>query len=349
MLPSCVNTCDSDVSRSPSKRSASTLAHCLEMKVGKLRHLAALNGCKVGLMHMTKARLLQYIEHTLEKSGRLIVPDNTCRSSWLAGATKKKPKSKDVVSQMEAEGKSRSQIRAALKLHGFTNHCIWNRTKHMHRPILSWAELRKMNLNELRRFAVSKKVYVSRRRFGVPIKRCKAEILQDVMRKLKSGDRLTHAISTQRNEASQDLSGDVSGTLVSQCRAMYIPCVRKRPASALASKCFSGASQRILSGEVVSTLATFREMNINKLRHVAGLNGVRTCLGKSDGCKPRKRTKAEMLVDLERKLEEVVSLCVPGTKPNGKTMDAEKEQNGNTRTHEYISTVKRHVDSPTAR
>ena len=76
------------------------------------------------------------------------------------------------------------------------------------------------------------------------------------------------------------------------------------PASALASTRGSGASQRMLSVEGISTLAKFREMNINKLRHVAGLNGVRISLGKFDGCKPRKRTKAEILEDIKHKLVE---------------------------------------------
>ena len=68
-----------------------------------------------------------------------------------------------------------------------------------------------------------------------------------------------------------------------------MPCFRKRPASAIS---------------LGSALTAFRQMNINELRHVAGLNKVRIKVGKRDGCKPRVRTKAEMLIDIERKLDE---------------------------------------------
>ena len=429
MVLPCVNTCDSDVSGLPGNRSASTLAHCLEMKQGRLRYVAALNGCKVRGMHMTKVQLLKYIEHKLDEGGRLIVPDNTSRSSWLAGAMKKRPKSKDVVKRMDAEGKNIIQIRAALKLLGFTACMISaratelyrarssrfyrSRTKHMDRPRSNsvainacppnttsaksaseatpgsasfqglvandhdvsseprkprptLADLRKMNIKELRKFAVSVRVYVSSWRFGMLIKRPKAEILQDIVRQLGFGDCSTHASSTQCNGDFQGVSGDVSVPSFAQCRSMYIPCVRKRPASALGSKCLTGASQRILSGKVVSRFAEFREMNINKLRHVAGFNGVRTCLGKSDGCGPRKRTKAEMLEDIERKLEEVGSLLVPssssqftivsrGTRPIAKDVVANQEGNGNTRIRiraalklnavndDYVRTATRHL------
>ena len=128
---------------------------------------------------------------------------------------------------------------------------------------------------------------------------------------LKLGDRSRNAISTQCHAASQVVPGDVSVPALAQCRAKDMSFVRKRPASAFASTCDSGAFQCMLSGEAVSTLAKFREMNINKLRHVAGFNGVRICLGKSDGCKPRKRSKAEMLQDIEYKLKEGCALLVP--------------------------------------
>ena len=45
-------------------------------------------------------------------------------------------------------------------------------------------------------------------------------------------------------------------------------------------------------------------MNINDLRHVVGLNKVFIKVGKRDGCKPRMRTKSQMLIDIERKLDE---------------------------------------------
>ena len=377
------------------------------MKVNKLRHLAALNGCKIERVPMTKAHLLQYIEHKLDHGGRLLVPDSSSRSLWLAGATRKRRKAqgesisqiraalrlldfthkivdertkdldrafKDVVKRMDAEGKSITHIRAALRLLGFTQALIDDitqdldrarssrycpaRRKHMdrasgesvainasvpdtasanssseatqgsaasqgfvaderdvnsepQRPRPTLAELRKMNINELRRFAASRKVYVSSRRFGVSINRPTEDVMQDVVRKLRLGDRSTNAMSTQCNAASRVFSGDVSVPTLAQCRAKDMSFVRKRPASALASTCDSGAFQCMLSGEAVSTLTKFREMNINKLRHVAGFNGVRICLGKSDGCKPRKRTKTEMLQDIEYKLKEGCALLVP--------------------------------------
>ena len=73
----------------------------------------------------------------------------------------------------------------------------------------------------------------------------------------------------------------------------------------------SRVSDSMLNTDPVCTLSKLREMDINKLRHVAGLNGVRICLGKSDGCKPRKRTKTEMLQDIEYKLKEGCALLVP--------------------------------------
>ena len=91
------------------------------------------------------------------------------------------------------------------------------------------------------------------------------------------------------------------------------------PASALASTCGSGASQRMLSVEGISSLAKFRQMNINQLRHVAGLNGVRISLGKIDGCKPRKRKKAEILDDIKHKLVQDGPLLAPNyTRPKRK-------------------------------
>ena len=112
------------------------------------------------------------------------------------------------------------------------------------------------------------------------------------------------------------------------------------PASALASTRGSGASQRMLSVEGICTLAKFREMNINKLRHVAGLNGVRISLGKFDGCKPRKRTKAEILEDIKHKLVEDGPLLAPNYKrpkrkdkrPKRKDVIQQMEAEGKSRT-----------------
>ena len=287
MFPSFVNTCDLDFSSLPGNRSASTLAHCLEMKHCRLRYLAELNGCKVNRMRMTKSSLLEYIEHKLDDGGRVIVPDNSARCSWLDGAWKKRPKSKAVVKRMHEEGKSILQIRAALRLLGFTDCIICERTKDLDpklrahsqqsskrkvpafvrdrlasavSSVSSVAELREMTLAKLRHVAVLNgvaiRVVMSDGRKGRS--RSKFEMLDDLEHKLQEGMLVYH-----------------------------MPRVCKRPASALVS---------------LSTLAEFLDMNITKLRHVAAMNGVRISVGKSDGCKPRKRRKAEIIQDIQHKL-----------------------------------------------
>lgn len=62
---------------------------------------------------------------------------------------------------------------------------------------------------------------------------------------------------------------------------LFMPFVLKRPASALSS---------------VRSLA--------EVRHAAGLNGVRTSIGKSHGCTPRQKTKAEILQEIKHKIVE---------------------------------------------
>ena len=72
---------------------------------------------------------------------------------------------------------------------------------------------------------------------------------------------------------------------------VHMPLGRERPRSALPSAPASRVSDGMLSDEAVCAVAMLREMNINKLRHVAALNGVRQCIENCDGWR-RKMTKA---------------------------------------------------------
>ena len=173
------------------------------------------------------------------------------------------------------------------------------------------AELTKMNINGLRRLAVSMGVSVTSGSFYQRTARSKAEILQDVVRKCELG-----------------VCGDMSF-------------VCSRPAPFFASSRDSGMCQRMLNQEAVLTLAKLRDMNCNKLRHVASLNGVRQCLRRSDGCTKRTRSKAEILQDLEHKLEMAGPLLVEKKRPNSKDLVAQYEAEGKNRT-EIRAALRKH-------
>ena len=112
----------------------------------------------------------------------------------------------------------------------------------------------------------------------------------------------------------------------------------------------------MLSDEAVCIMATLREMNINKLRHVAALNGVRQCIENCDGWR-RKRTKAEILEDIEHKLEKCGALFVPGNsseftivskrkRPNSKLVLVQTDAEENTKGQNSTALSTQHMDHP---
>ena len=86
-------------------------------------------------------------------------------------------------------------------------------------------------------------------------------------------------------------------------------------------------SDGMLNTDPVCTLSKFREMDSNKLRDVAAVNGFGQGLGKSDGCKLRKRTSAESLEDIEHKLEEGGPLLVPSSSSEFSIVSKRKRPN----------------------
>ena len=111
------------------------------MNITKLRHVAAMNGVRISVGKVDgckprkrrKAEILKDIEHKLAKGDPLLVnsSDSFGTASERMRTKRRRPFAKDLVVDMETEGKNRSQIRATLRSHGFCKSTIQAQTKHM--------------------------------------------------------------------------------------------------------------------------------------------------------------------------------------------------------------------------